>query len=104
MSVKTLSSVLPDRRCCLRADLCTMKHTVCQPFALMEACRSPRRSKSKTSPSAARTFSDIEPWPALLADALVLEESLDDTKRQYRETTLTIAGDNKSVRRQTKVR
>ena len=64
-------------------------------MSALKTCLSPGRSKPRNVPSAARTFSDIEPWA-------LLEANLDDTKQQYRQNTFTITG--ASVRQRMSVR
>ena len=75
--------------CLVCAGLFTLKNMLSRPFPLLEARLSPRSSKSKTIPTAARTFSDIQPWPELLSEARQLEDNLDDIMHAYKEISLT---------------
>ena len=75
--------------CSVYAGMFTLKQVVTCPLPLLEARLSPRSSNSKTAPSAARTFTDIGPWPEFLIEAGQLEESLDDTQHVYNKVCHT---------------
>ena len=75
--------------CSVCAGLFTLKNMLSRPFPLLEAWLSPRSSKSKTVPTAARTLSDIQPWPELLSEARQLEDNLDDVMHAYNQISLT---------------
>ena len=75
--------------CSVYAGLFTLKQVVSCPLPLLEARLSPRSSNSKTAPSAARTFTDICPWPEFLIEAGQLEESLNDTRHVYNKVCHT---------------
>ena len=75
------------------AGLHTIKWLVSQPFPFVEARRSPRSSRSKTIPTAARTFCDIHPWPDFVSEARQLENNLDDSTPAYKEICLTHESD-----------
>ena len=74
------------------AGLFTLKTMISLPLPLLEARLSPRSSKSKTTPSASRTFLDICTWPELRSEARQLEENLDDTKHAYQNISFTYTG------------
>ncbi|DBB14149.1 TPA: hypothetical protein ACH3X3_001100 [Trebouxia sp. C0006] len=70
--------------------LLTLKQVVSSPLQQLHARLSPRRSTSKTIPSAPRTFSDILSWPEFVSEACQLEGSLDDAIHQYALPTVTM--------------
>ena len=69
---------------------------------------SPRKSCSKTKPTAPRTFSDIEAWPEFMKGSEELYNSLDDREHRYNpparridpnaENSLPAAADEAEVR------
>ncbi len=67
-----------------------MKQVVSSPLQQLHARLSPKRSTSKTIPSAPRTFSDILSWPEFVSEACQLEGSLDDAIHQYALPTVTM--------------
>ena len=73
----------------VHAGFFTLKHLVSSPLPQLHARLSPRNSKSKTTPSAARTFRDILSWPEFLSEACQLEDNLDDTAHRYQQPSLT---------------
>ncbi|DBB14137.1 TPA: hypothetical protein ACH3X3_001089 [Trebouxia sp. C0006] len=73
-----------------KSGLLTLKQVVSSPLQQLHARLSPRRSTSKTIPSAPRTFSDILSWPEFVSEACQLEGSLDDAIHQYALPTVTM--------------